>query len=43
MYKIIPKVAQVEGESYYSGDGINKAHLLPNDMVKILKGLKYGY
>ncbi|WP_395301583.1 hypothetical protein V1599_14265 [Enterobacter sp. ECC-175] len=34
------RYAQVEGVSYYSGDGINKAHLKPDDMVKVLKDSK---
>ncbi|HAV1831586.1 TPA: hypothetical protein JG914_004422 [Enterobacter hormaechei subsp. steigerwaltii] len=42
MYKIIPRTAKVEGESYYAGDGLNKTHLLPNDMVKVLKKSKDG-
>lgn len=39
-YKIIPRAAQVEGESYYAGDGLNKAHILPNEMVRVLEESK---
>lgn len=41
-YKLIPRVAQVEGESYYSGDGFNKAHISPVEMMESLKESKYG-
>jgi len=40
MYKVTQRTAQVEGESYYAGDGLNKAHLLPNDMIKALEDSK---
>jgi hypothetical protein len=39
-YKIIPRKAKVEGESYYAGDGLNKAHILPDEMVKSLEDSK---
>ncbi|MGV3345338.1 hypothetical protein ACGVWS_06180 [Enterobacteriaceae bacterium LUAb1] len=42
MYKLIPRTAQVEGESYYAGDGLNKAHILPGEMVQILEESKNG-
>ena len=42
LYKLVPRKAQVEGESYYAGDGLNKAHLLPSEMVKALKESKNG-
>ncbi|EPT7065485.1 hypothetical protein ACVR2O_004104 [Cronobacter turicensis] len=35
------RVALTEGASYYSGDGVNKAILKPNDMVRALKESKY--
>ncbi|CNI95935.1 hypothetical protein [Yersinia vastinensis] len=34
------RFAQVEGVSYYSGDGINKAHIKPADMVRVLEDSK---
>ncbi|SUG16572.1 Phage-related lysozyme (muraminidase) [Salmonella enterica subsp. arizonae] len=34
------RYAQSEGVSYYSGDGINKAHVKPGDMVRILEESK---
>lgn len=34
------RYAQAEGVSYYSGDGINKAHIKPDDMVKVLEDSK---
>lgn len=36
------RVAQDEGVSYYSGDGLNHAHLTPNSMVNILRESKNG-
>ncbi|EPF1233244.1 hypothetical protein ACSQOC_002690 [Enterobacter ludwigii] len=41
-YKLVPRVAEVEGESYYAGDGLNKAHLLPDTMIKALEDSKNG-
>lgn len=41
-YRLVPRVAEVEGESYYSGDGLNKAHLLPDTMIKALEDSKNG-
>ncbi|MCK7226344.1 hypothetical protein L8P27_00505 [Enterobacter asburiae] len=35
-------IAQEEGVSYYSGDGLNHAHLSPNQMVNILRESKNG-
>ncbi|MDY1038660.1 hypothetical protein [Lelliottia sp. CFBP8978] len=35
------RYAQTEGVSYYSDDGINKAHIKPDDMVKVLEESKY--
>jgi hypothetical protein len=40
MYRLIPRVAGVEGESYYAGDGFNRAHILPDSMVKTLMDSK---
>jgi hypothetical protein len=37
---LIERTAEVEGESYYSGDGLNKAHILPDEMVKVLEESK---
>nr|WP_229655751.1 hypothetical protein [Pantoea sp. 201603H] len=34
------RYAQVEGVSYYSGDGINKAHIKPDEMIQVLEGSK---
>ncbi|MEZ6876735.1 hypothetical protein [Enterobacter sp. KBR-315C3_2022] len=34
------RYAQAEGVSYYSDDGINKAHIKPGDMVKVLEDSK---
>lgn len=34
------RYAQAEGVSYYSGDGINKAHIKPDDIVKVLEDSK---
>lgn len=36
LYKIGPRCAPFEGASYYHGDGLNKAHLMPSDMVSAL-------
>lgn len=36
------RIAQEEGISYYSGDGLNHAHLSPNQMVNILRESKNG-
>ena len=36
------RVAEVEGESYYAGDGLNKSHLLPDTMIKSLEDSKNG-
>ena len=36
----IERTASVEGESYYSGDGLNAAHILPDEMVKVLEESK---
>ena len=41
-YRLVPRVAEVEGESYYSGDRLNKAHLLPDTMIKALEDSKNG-
>ncbi|WP_260467712.1 hypothetical protein [Pantoea dispersa] len=30
------RVAEVDGVSYYAGDGLNTAHIMPDDMVKAL-------
>jgi hypothetical protein len=37
--KIAKGIAQ-GGESYYAGDGLNKAHITPDQMVKVLKESK---
>ncbi|MFI0560582.1 hypothetical protein ACH33A_23210 [Escherichia coli] len=34
------RTAHNEGVSYYSGDGLNRAHLMPDEMVKILEESK---
>ncbi|MCU2795762.1 hypothetical protein N8S06_03120 [Enterobacter hormaechei subsp. xiangfangensis] len=34
------RYAKTEGVSYYSDDGINKAHIKPDDMVKVLEESK---
>ncbi|ELY2853989.1 hypothetical protein SMC92_000996 [Cronobacter dublinensis] len=34
------RYASIEGMSYYSGDGVNKAHIMPDDMVKALQESK---
>ncbi|WP_243428349.1 EF-hand domain-containing protein [Leclercia adecarboxylata] len=39
-YILVPRTAQIEGESYYAGDGFNKAHLLPDEMVRALEESK---
>ncbi|MHA0273184.1 hypothetical protein [Enterobacter ludwigii] len=36
----IRRWAQSEGVSYYSGDGINKAHISPDEMVRVLEESK---
>lgn len=36
----IRRWAQSEGVSYYSGDGINKAHISPDEMVNVLEESK---
>ncbi|WP_226812147.1 hypothetical protein [Buttiauxella massiliensis] len=36
----IRRWAQSEGVSYYSGDGVNKAHISPSEMVKVLEESK---
>lgn len=41
-YRLVPRGAEVEEESYYSGDGLNKAHLLPDTMIKSLENSKNG-
>ena len=35
-YVRIPRTARFEGESFYSGDGLNVAHITPDNMVKAL-------
>jgi len=30
------RIADFEGSSYYQGDGLNSAHILPNKMVEVL-------
>lgn len=34
------RVAGADGISYYAGDGLNKAHVMPDDMVRVLKESK---
>ncbi|MCE1948304.1 EF-hand domain-containing protein [Enterobacter hormaechei] len=34
------RYATIEGMSYYSGDGINRSHITPDDMVKVLEESK---
>ncbi len=34
------RIAQTEGVSYYAGDGLNKAHIMPDDMVRKLEESK---
>ncbi|OCG41332.1 hypothetical protein [Gilliamella sp. Bif1-4] len=36
------RVAAFEGSSYYQGDGLNSAHILPDQMVKVLRESKNG-
>ncbi|EJS4655532.1 hypothetical protein NWX02_004308 [Salmonella enterica] len=36
----IRRWAQNEGVSYYSGDGINKAHISPDEMIRVLEESK---
>ena len=36
------RVAAFEGSSYYQGDGLNSAHILPDEMVEALKESKNG-
>lgn len=38
----IERCADVEGWSYYHGDGLNEAHILPNEMVDVLTESKNG-
>lgn len=38
--KVISRTASFEGESYYSGDGYNKASVMPREMIKVLKESK---
>lgn len=38
--KGIRRWAQNEGVSYYPGDGFNKAHINPDDMVRVLEESK---
>ncbi|MFM5169582.1 hypothetical protein ACEUAX_21490 [Aeromonas veronii] len=35
------RFARFEGESYYSGDGLNVAHIMPDKMVEVLEESKY--
>lgn len=37
---LIQRTASVEGESYYSGDGLNAAHILPDEMLRALEESK---
>jgi len=37
---LIQRTASIEGESYYSGDGLNTAHILPDEMVRALEESK---
>ncbi|WP_350437414.1 EF-hand domain-containing protein, partial [Pseudocitrobacter faecalis] len=39
---LVPRIAQTEGESYYSGDGLNNAHISPDEMIQSLEESKYG-
>jgi len=34
------RTASIEGMSYYSGDGLNKSHIMPEDMINALKESK---
>lgn len=36
------RTAQIEGVSYYSGDGFNRSHIMPDEMVSILEASKNG-
>ncbi|OCG16466.1 hypothetical protein [Gilliamella sp. WF3-4] len=36
------RVAAFEGSSYYQGDGLNSAHILPDQMVEALRESKNG-
>lgn len=38
----VERTAGIEGESYYSGDGLNAAHILPDEMVKVLEESKHN-
>ncbi|WP_206057759.1 hypothetical protein [Nissabacter sp. SGAir0207] len=42
--KVISKgrTAHIEGVSYYSGDGLNSSHIMPDEMVSILEVSKNG-
>lgn len=42
--KIISKgrTAHIEGVSYYSGDGLNRSHIMPDEMVSVLEVSKNG-
>ncbi|MGU3414481.1 hypothetical protein ACLBW0_10895 [Enterobacteriaceae bacterium C34A] len=33
-------IARYDGISYYAGDGLNKAHIMPDDMVRVLEESK---
>ncbi|MGF6150726.1 hypothetical protein [Pseudomonas fluorescens] len=37
---MLSRVASFEGQSYYAGDGLNTAHILPVDMVRVLEESK---
>ncbi|WP_336356510.1 hypothetical protein [Pseudomonas granadensis] len=37
---MLARVASFEGQSYYAGDGLNTAHILPADMVRVLEESK---
>ncbi|AZC34257.1 EF hand domain protein [Pseudomonas chlororaphis subsp. piscium] len=37
---MLSRVASFEGQSYYAGDGLNTAHILPDDMVRVLEESK---
>jgi len=36
------RIAEIEGMSYYSGDGLNKAHIMPDEMIRSLEESKNG-
>ncbi|WP_248740390.1 peptidoglycan DD-metalloendopeptidase family protein [Pseudomonas sp. MWU12-2029] len=38
--QMIERVAEVEGVSYYQGDGLNVAHIKPDEMVRVLEESK---